>query len=505
MHTSTLRSSRRRIGPRGQRGALTLFSAVLILILLTLMLLYASRVGLLESRISGNDVRQKVAFHAAEGAIDQDIMYLLQNSKVILSSATDAFWDGTGFTRDGWFAAGNQHWVQCTAALVAEPDHPCGGDVPAPVGSYYYDDPATADASVIDSLPVDTTDFPAGSTARVSAIMCFITLSDPTGGCNGAPATEDEAINASLVLTLLGYGYSDCTDTTDVSTCTGEATVAMPISNFKKLSGTPAVPLVTKSTFPPNGTAEVVGNPNGGGVGVPLTSWVNDNPDCPPETPITSSGSWQTCEYQEWYHTDSYPTGVACTDNNCQCGSGGNDTSDFLSWRKASDTNIDIDIIQDTDFPCDLFEYYFKVPRALYQTIKNTATVISDCTQLGPGSSGFYWATGSDCTINSGVQVGSVNAPIILVSAATTTKINGGAEIFGVLYVFDGEDPAAVLETLGSATVYGAVIVDASLDKIQGTFQIVHAGGVLAEAKGIAGVGTVNGGWRDFGLPDIAW
>ena len=24
-------------------------------------------------------------------------------------------------------------------------------------------------------------------------------------------------------------------------------------------------------------------------------------------------------------------------------------------------------------------------------------------------------------------------------------------------------------------------------------------------ANGIAGIGSVNGGWRDFGLPEIAW
>ena len=41
--------------------------------------------------------------------------------------------------------------------------------------------------------------------------------------------------------------------------------------------------------------------------------------------------------------------------------------------------------------------------------------------------------------------------------------------------------------------------------KMQGTFQIVYAEGVLANAKGAGGVGAVNGGGRDFGLPEIAW
>ena len=140
--------------------------------------------------------------------------------------------------------------------------------------------------------------------------------------------------------------------------------MALPISNCKKLAGSPAVPLVTKSTFPPTGTAEVVGNPNGGGIGVPLTSWINDNPACPPATPIVSSGTWQTCEMQEWYHIEEYPDGVTCTDNNCLCGPGGNDPDYFLSYRNNStDCRINIDIIRDPDFPLDLFEFYFNVPR----------------------------------------------------------------------------------------------------------------------------------------------
>jgi len=503
MDGSIHRIARRRFGPRGQRGALTLFSAVLILILTTLLLLYFSRAGLLETRVSGNEVRQKVAFHVAEAAVDQGTMYLLSNAPLILSGAVDGFFDGTGFTRAGWFAAGNLHWGTCTAALAALADHPCGGEVPAPVGSYFYDDPATA--SGVDSLPLNSADFPAGATARLSALLCFVNLADPTSGCNGVPVTEVEAANASLVLWMLGYGYSDCTDTSDVATCTGEATVAKPVSNYKKLSGSPPVPLVTKSTFPPTGTAEIVANPNGGGVGVPLTTWINDNPSCPPVAPIVDSGTWQTCEYQEWYHTADYPDGVTCTDNNCLCGSGGNDTSDFMSWKKSTDTNIDSDIVVDSGFPCDLFSYFFGVDRSNYLSVKNSATIIDDCSVLGPGSHGLYWATGSLCLINSNVQVGTVDAPVVLVSAASVTQIRGGASIYGVLYVFDGEDPNAYMETNGSATVYGSVIVDATIDKYQGTFQIVYSDGVLARAKGVAGLGAVNGGWRDFGLPDIAW
>ena len=137
--------------------------------------------------------------------------------------------------------------------------------------------------------------------------------------------------------------------------------------------------------------------------------------------------------------------------------------------------------------------------------VKNSAEIFYDCTGLGPHSSGLIWISGSTCTISGGISVGSPGNPVILISAATRTKINGGADIYGVLYVFDGEDINAALETTGGATIYGAVIVDAAIDKLQGTFQVVHADGVLTNASGFSGIGSVNGGWRDFGLPDVAW
>jgi hypothetical protein len=176
-----------------------------------------------------------------------------------------------------------------------------------------------------------------------------------------------------------------------------------------------------------------------------------------------------------------------------------------ISYTAANTTYQGIDIIADPAFPCDLFQFYFGVPRAQYQIIKNSATLLTDCSSLDEFSSGLYWVSGSNCTINANSTIGSPRTPVIIISAATTTKLNGGAKIFGVLYVFDGEDASATLNAIGTNTVYGAAIVDATMGQYQGTFQVVYAKGVLANAQGANGLGAVNGGWRDFGLPDIAW
>jgi len=303
-----------------QRGALTLFSAVLILILMSLMLFYAARVGLLETRVSANDVRVKQAFSAAEAAVDYGVKFAFANAPRLLSARENKFPDGLGgLTGDGWFSASDLRWQQCPDMSAWSQDairtHPCGGDFPMSTQAYYWE--TDGDASTFDSVVAagSIPDLPAGTTARMTMVLCFVNLGNPAGGCNGNPGTAEDEYTSSLVLWMLGYGYSDCTDVNDVTTCLGEATVAKPVSNFRALQGSASVPLVAKSALPAGGTMEVVGNPNASGVGVTATSWVNSNHDeCPPTDTngnvmaegeeITDFGTWQTCELQEWYHVE---------------------------------------------------------------------------------------------------------------------------------------------------------------------------------------------------------
>ena len=80
--TRTRKNGRRALTtqPGRQKGAVTMFSAVLILILLAEMLIYAVQVGTFEQRNSGNEMRQTQAFHAAETGIQQAHAYVLSNA-----------------------------------------------------------------------------------------------------------------------------------------------------------------------------------------------------------------------------------------------------------------------------------------------------------------------------------------------------------------------------------------------------------------------------------------
>jgi hypothetical protein len=515
---------------RRQAGGMTIFTAIFVLVLMTLMLFYATRVGLFEQRISANEMRQKMAFHVAEAGMDYAAEYLSAHMSQLVSKSSQAspYIDGSGNTafRAGWFSEGNRRWIACP--VDPDEDHPCGGDIQAGgAGSLYYDDPATDTEGRFDGLPFSSEalgNLPDDIEVRVTALMCPRTLEDPT--CLGAGAIpEAGAIITEPVrfsMWLMAYGYSDCNDD-DASgaidlpdECRGRAQITKPMGSAQNFDGVPGVPLVSKNSLPTSGTAEVVPNPNGGGVGVPLSIWANDQPNsldgCPPLEPgggdvgeaLTVEGSFKTCEMHEWYGVDAQPADAKCNQPTCQCEYPGPEP---ISYRVSGTSVLGIDVMLDAQFPCDLFEYYFGYPSSEYQAVKANATVIDDCAALNETSEGFFWFSGDTCVLD---DVGTINNPIILISAADEiTRINGNTSFFGILYVANVEDPEgdAVFQPGGGATVYGAVIVDVPFNQsgYAGTFRVVYNDSALSNAGGEGGLGGLVGGWRDFGLPQISW
>jgi hypothetical protein len=194
----------------------------------------------------------------------------------------------------------------------------------------------------------------------------------------------------------------------------------------------------------------------------------------------------------EWYGTDVLPEDYACS-GTCVC-----EVSESISFGKRVPDPVGIDIVQDPDFPCDLFQFYFAVPRTSYEIVKGWSQIITNCDSLGSDSSGIYWVSGSECRIRANTQVGSPDDPVLLISAAPLTKINGGAIIYGTLFITDVEDSGARLETGGTCTIYGSAIIDGSLDTFGGTFQVVWNDNTSKKAGQGGGLGTVLGGWSDF-------
>lgn len=476
--------------PRKQRGVLTVFTGIMILLLLTTMMIYAWRVGTFEQRTSAHEVRQKLALHVAESGIQHAKEFFLINSTLAASDRIDQLPDGT----DGWLAPTTElRWQECSDAGLTEArgTHPCyaESDLTRRANSYYYFFNGTTE------LALGTDGMLPGTTEEVvvEALLCRLVvdfdLTPPVQGCGKDLA--DEVDDFHYMVTLLARGKSDC----DGSTCRGEVLISEPIANFGVLSGGngAGVPLTTRSTFPPSGNAEIIPNPNGGGIGVPVSVWFNSNTSCSSQAIVDpSSGAWATCEMHEWYETDEVPDDLECP-GSCSC-----TFDEAISYTHGTEDIIGIDMDSDPDFPCNLFTFYFGIPKENFESIKSQATIIDDCSQLGPNSFGVYWATGASCNIAANTVIGSQHAPVMLISAASETRFNGGTKLFGVLYISDVEDPAAELVTTGNFTLYGAAIIDATMGAFNGTFQIVYVESVAQIVAGTGGMGSLAGGWTDF-------
>ena len=205
-----------------------------------------------------------------------------------------------------------------------------------------------------------------------------------------------------------------------------------------------------------------------------------------------SSGSWATCEMHEWYGTETMPADVACP-GNCSCS-----RDESLSYTHATDDTLGIDLVADSAFPCDLFQFYFGVPRSSYEIVKGYSKVISDCSTLGPDSFGIYWVTGSECRDQLQYPGGFTRAPVMLIPCRSTDhaewrrrdlwhgfrdrrgKCERGVAVqwhqHGIRFCYRRRD-------LGSYT---------------GTFQVVWNENIANKSGASGGLGAVLGGWSDF-------
>jgi hypothetical protein len=509
---------------------MTMFTAIFIIVLLTMMLMYAAKVGVFEQQISSNDLRQKLAFHAAEAGLDYSFEYLRGKQKdgllISMAAGTDPASECDGA---GWFAEGCERWVSACPGALCDEDG-------IPTGSYIYQnlapekiswdscvDPVSADGEGISPMCMND-DFQGtmteGTRFRSTAGVCVY---DPAAGA----AYEDLvclAPNAGVggfsegvrhVTWVASWGYSDCPADGDLAACRGKAHVIRVLGDGQLTRGANMVPFVSKNSLPASGTVEVVPHYDAGGEGVPISIWGNRNMDeCPArddkgvaEDPLVAEGSFRTCEMHEWYEVDVRPADAKCSVSSCSCDYPG---PEAISYRHAGDTHFDLDVLLDEDFPCDLFQQFFGFPRSEYETIKQGAKIINDCgnSVLNEDSRGFYWFEGDTCGIDgdkSSKQVGSIDHPILLVSAATNrTTLGANTHFYGILFLTDVEsDTDTYFKPGGGATVYGAVITEVLPDEsgVGGTFRVVYNDETLGQVNAM---GTISGSyWRDFDLPQI--
>lgn len=219
------------------------------------------------------------------------------------------------------------------------------------------------------------------------------------------------------------------------------------------------------------GNFTIVANPNGGGLGVPLSVWTSGNVDL-----ITGTG--QTC------HQGDYSGG--CSANISQQGDKQSDIKD-----------------NDPAFPTDLVWYLFneKDDATGWANLEARATErLTDCSSLGPTSTGLIIVDG-DCKPSA--NVGSAASPVILIVRNGNLAVNGNTVLYGLVFAYSSDPAAATTDVKlnGGAIVHGAMVSNYQLGNSNGTYDAKFDASVLSNISNGASfqiVTQVPGSWRDW-------
>lgn len=494
MNASTPSAPRLR-NVRRQRGVAALTIALLIVVSATVVTFGVAQVGVGEQKGMANEARTSEAAAAADLAIDRAIIYLRQNRSLIRSTAAG-----------GWMNAGATLWVSCDT-LDANGDYPlaCMDN-----GTRVFDgrwtaykspaaDQALPNQVLNPAQPADREKFgPVERNKDLDDVFRSYIVA--------RAAVPGQAMPGSTVFYVIAQGSSIDDQ--------GSIVVRKAVSLKPLVAHTPDAPIIAAGTIGISGTLSIVANPNGGGPGVPLSAWSGDN--------TAMAGSMQSCHISEYLSTDT-PTSTD-TDGSgyqlkrcpsCECpnssdlqisndGFEGLDILDDESPESSVNTNPQVGVNPDgTNFPTDLFEYVFGVPRNDYETIKDQATLVTNCASLAGAPGGLYWSE-VDCEIPSNSLVGTLENPITLVVENSDFRMNANSEFLGLIFAFahdgsGGEGGAVDVKINGGPTLYGALISNQDVDLGNGNYTARYDKGVLDNlGNSASAIAEVPGSWKDY-------
>lgn len=517
----------RNAGP-GRQGGSALVIAVLLLLLFTVAVFAIMPAMLGEQRVSGNELRSTIARHVADAGLSHGRELLRINGGSWLPTGKQAV--GAG-------------WSLCTAA---ETKFPCGAVPAATRANYYYRG---------NSLPASLT-FPApgkmyGGTAvgafnatyDVGILLCRIRTNNT---CTINPA---ETTGTSM-FTIISRGSVDGENAT--------ATVTETIGTYRIIEAPNDLPpFVAAGAVQGVGNATIVGNPNGGGFGIPLTLWSYNDFD-------SNNGSWQSCQLDEYLR--SATSGITmqgaaknvpiCAVNQCSCPSSavisqkGQEGIDILDRLDSAATENPADpqnvtVPKETGgkyyFPPDLFHYAlgFDARRDSIGVGDHDETVFNDgdydetlidangntipdveeflegnatqvirttgeCSALNANSRGLIWVK---VTCKLGTVIGSVDHPVALVIDGDI-DLDNGAEVYGIVYgratATNSEDCIPTgskivgcpffLQGGGKARVFGSIVIEGGA-KPNGNIDLIYIPSLIANLN------TAEENNRYAGLP----
>lgn len=201
-------------------------------------------------------------------------------------------------------------------------------------------------------------------------------------------------------------------------------------------------------------------NPNAGGKGVGVSIWS--------PVPVSSFGSGTgsaiTC------HLDDY--------NLNSCNSTTAISKQGVKGPDVADSSA--------NFPTDLFSYLLGVSLADYQTVKDQAQPLNDCSTLTGASTGLFWYSGTSrngCEIPQGQTIGSPAKPVLLIVESAQFDLGSNSTFHGLIFAIaptknsDGKYDAGDVKGKGNGIVRGVIVSNDTTTAgqvLNGGFNLVH-------------------------------
>ncbi len=425
-----------------QVGAATLLTAVMILLMATILVIAVSRTTLMEQRISGNQIRSRQAFAAAEAGLNAGLSYIVSTTMPVSGS------------------------VPTKATIAAGATVPAGADKDNNNASDTY----TAADGVTDGSDLAT--LTASTSNQYSVAFCDPTQSLATISCPDAPgavictAAPAPFLNRPRVVAC---GWSD--------DGLGRTMISQLVGTRKGINSGPSNPLTAKGYVDVNGSATVTNYFNN------LTVWSGDalksignsgktfvrNPTVPPpEAIVTPPDRPTSCSTSADY--------VCTTDKN----------------SKGPDV-IDIDPTL-SNLPDDkMFTSYFGVAdlAAYKATVATKPDVINETAGTLSGVLGQAIVVNGNLSTNMNFTIGSRDRPVVLIIDGNWTG-GGNTTIYGVVYVTGN------IDLNGNKTIYGAAVIEGNVD-VTGSLDVIYDPVAVSNAKnGVGKAGWLPGSWRDW-------
>ncbi|GAB3103447.1 pilus assembly PilX family protein [Lysobacter terrae] len=528
---------------RRQSGVTTLAISLILLVIISLMVVFSSNVGFFEQRTTTNENRARMAQSASEYALNLAGEYLKANRNLLISN-----------TGTGWLATGaNRRWVKCSDVGTADADfptgHPCLSErFPARRAKlYFWTDTGAVDgnqALPYRSIIPDVAEAEAGmggtaafaTTTNVRALLCRLDTSDPS---NVQCALEPTSGNRVAL-----YLISDAQLTNE----SGQAEAKEAWATYSSFVPTAAVPLIASGYVQGLGNGQIVAAPNAGGYGLPGSIWSPHDVDIE-ATSGGGVGSVSTCyvgDYLKSTPEADLKTTCATSNNACGCDASSDTATTYLSGHAGSvkreredilDVDSNLGTLPDiTFFPGagldkvgdntddSLFEYTFNPVTNVVADHDATGTtlvncgdtgtqncfdyvmreefdpeIMADCSGLSSSSSGIIYVTGA-CT-SLPTQVGTPESPAIVVINQGSTELHIGSQLlfYGMLFLHS-DDQSASMRGNGNAKVFGAVVVEGSVD-FNGSLTVIYDDSSVSsdthKLPKSAKFGRVPGSWLD--------